>query len=356
MDFTHFKAGKDDSGRRLDKIIRRFLSEENLSSLYKSLRKGLIKVNGKKSDGNFRISEGDDIQIADFLLPGKQDAKVELLETSAGYKKGHFDLSAQPDGMTGDRQSKLNEHINSNSPLSKDIIVFKNEFILILNKPYDIPVQPSSSSKGNSLAEIVQKDYETSHEKTSLSFRSGPLHRLDRKTTGLIAFSQSLEGAKWFSEKIKTHEIQKVYLAILEGNLTKNKIWEDRIQKTETQNKEGFHTVKVSFDSEEGKSAHTEVMPVSHGIFDGKEITLARILITTGRTHQIRSQCAYHGFPLLGDTAYGGRKIDSKKIGQDFFLHASELHFPKENPLALPEKLTAPSPKAFLKIIEKVDF
>lgn len=329
MDFTHFTAGKDDSERRLDRILRRFLNEENLSSIYKLLRKGLVKVNGKKADGNFRVSEGDDIQIADFLLS-----------------------KTQFEGENSDKTASHAKH----SPLSKDIIIFKNESVLILNKPYDIPVQPSASSNGKSLAEIVQSDYELTHKNTSLAFRTGPLHRLDRKTTGLIAFSQNLDGAKWFSEKIKSHEIQKVYLAILEGNLTQNAVWEDHIQKLEVSTKsnctvpfahdEGFHTVSVN-SSDEGKFAHTEVFPLSHAHFYGKEVTLARILITTGRTHQIRSQCAYHGFPLLGDTAYGGTKIDSKKFGQDFFLHAAELYFPKDNPIGLPEKLCAPVPEFF---------
>ena len=342
MDFTHFTAGKDDSERRLDRILRRFLNEENLSSIYKLLRKGLVKVNGKKADGNFRVSEGDDIQIADFLLSKTQ--------------------------FEGENSDKTAKHAKQ-SPLSKDIIIFKNESILILNKPYDIPVQPSASSNGKSLAEIVQSDYELTHKNTSLAFRTGPLHRLDRKTTGLIAFSQNLDGAKWFSEKIKSHEIQKVYLAILEGNLTQNAVWEDHIQKTESGKQEtksgmrkvesgkwkteseffeneGFHTVSVN-SSDEGKFAHTEVEPVSYGVFNGKDVTLARVLITTGRTHQIRSQCAYHGFSLLGDTAYGGTKIDSKKLGQDFFLHAAELYFPKDNPIGLPEKLCAPVPEFF---------
>ena len=329
MDFTHFTAGKDDSERRLDRILRRFLNEENLSSIYKILRKGLVKVNGKKADGNFRVSEGDDIQIADFLL-SKTQFEDENSDKTASHAK--------------------------QSPLSKDIIIFKNESILILNKPYDIPVQPSASSNGKSLAEIVQSDYELTHKNTSLAFRTGPLHRLDRKTTGLIAFSQNLDGAKWFSEKIKSHEIQKVYLAILEGNLTQNAVWEDHIQKLEVSTKsnctipfahdEGFHTVSVN-STDEGKFAHTEVEPVSHAVFNGKDLTLARVLITTGRTHQIRSQCAYHGFPLLGDTAYGGTKIDSKKFGQDFFLHAAELYFPKDNPIGLPEKLCAPVPEFF---------
>uniref|UniRef100_UPI0025FF1F8F RluA family pseudouridine synthase n=1 Tax=uncultured Treponema sp. TaxID=162155 RepID=UPI0025FF1F8F len=294
MNFKHFKAGMDDSGRRLDRVLRRFLSEENLSSIYKSLRKGLIKVDGKKCDGNFRVSEGSDLQIADFLL--KSDSQSQKAPDSNECQD--FSLNS--------------------------LVIFKNDFILILNKPYDIPVQPASSFKGKSLAEIVQEEYQSSHKMASLSFKTGPLHRLDRKTTGLLAFSQNLQGAQWFSEKIKSHEIQKVYLALLEGNLTENQIWEEKIDKSEISNEQGamrkdsgkFHTVSVN--SDEGKMAHTEVTPLSHGLFLGKAVTLARVLIKTGRTHQIRAQAGFHGFPLLGDTAYGSGKIDSKKWGQDF--------------------------------------
>ena len=328
MDFTHFTAGKDDSDRRLDRVLRNFLSEEHLSSIYKSLRKGLVKVNGKKCEGNFRISEGDDIQIADFLL-------------------GNGNISSTP-------QKQAQPEVSAQSSLEA-ITVFKNESILILNKPYDIPVQPSSSSKGNSLAEAVQKEYELTHQKTSLSFKTGPLHRLDRKTTGLIAFSQNLEGAKWFSEAIKFHSVQKIYLAILEGKLTESQVWEEYIEKSESGLSENFHTVEVN-SSQEGKFAHTEVEPVSHGVFQGKPVTLARILIKTGRTHQIRSQSAFHGFPLLGDTAYGGTKIDSKRFSQDFFLHAYELHIPCENPIGLPEKIKAEPGEAFRAIADLSNF
>ena len=335
MDFTHFSAGTDDSERRLDKILRRFLSEEGLSSLYKSLRKGLIKVNGKKCDGSLRIKTGDDIQIASFLLQNKSNEKITPTSPS-----------------------------DSVSAFLETITVFKNESILILNKPYDIPVQPSASSKGKSLADLVQAEYESTHEKTSLSFRTGPLHRLDRKTTGLIVFSQNAEGARWFSENIKNHLIQKSYLAVLEGNLTKKEVWEDYIEKSgsgkeqsaRSTSSENFHTVTVNSNEKSGKAAHTEVHPVSHGIYLGREITLAKILIKSGRTHQIRSQSAYHGYPLLGDTAYGGEKIESKKFGQDFFLHAHKLHFPAENSLSLPQEVTAHLPASFRDFLENSAF
>lgn len=322
MDFTNFALGKDDSGRRLDRILRKFLSEESLSTVYKSLRKGLIKIDGKKADGNFRVSEGSNVQIADFLL--KKDSESEKSK-SMGYQKS---------------QKKI-------PSLKTDSIIFRNDAILILNKPYDIPVQPAGDTKF-SLSEIVQEEYEKTHGRTSLSFRTGPLHRLDRKTTGLIAFSQNLEGAKWFSESIKTHGIKKIYLAILEGNIRENQFWEDEIKKNDGKSKK-FKTVSVN--SGNGKTAVTKIEPLARGIFEKKEITLAKIFIETGRTHQIRSQSAYHGHPLLGDEAYGGSKIDFREFGQDFFLHAYELRLP-ENPVALPEILVAPLPASFIQFWE----
>ena len=67
MEFIRFKTGKDDEGRRLDRIAKKLLSEENLSQLYKALRNGLIKVNEKKQKGEYRIQKGDEIKIASFL-------------------------------------------------------------------------------------------------------------------------------------------------------------------------------------------------------------------------------------------------------------------------------------------------
>ncbi|MGP1459473.1 MAG: hypothetical protein ACTTKL_09205 [Treponema sp.] len=59
MTFSDFTAGADDDGRRLDKIIRRFIPEQNLSGLYGAIRKGLIKLNGKKAAPDCRVNAGD---------------------------------------------------------------------------------------------------------------------------------------------------------------------------------------------------------------------------------------------------------------------------------------------------------
>lgn len=321
MDFVHFKAGENDDGRRLDRIIRNFLDEKSLSLLYKSLRKGLIKLNGKKCRGDEKVQKDDDIQIAEFLTKNSE-------ETS------------------GEMNKKRLENEKKCRPLDDKIILFRNEDLLVLNKPYDLTVQGGGGK--TSLAEMVQGDYEFYHqEKDSLSFKCGPLHRLDRKTSGIIVFSQSLKGARWFSNAIKNHSARKIYLGICQGNLKQNETWNDEI--VNLAGNENFKTVKINEKNsakapeKNAKTAVTHAFPLAHGKFWQTDVTLVKYEIETGRKHQIRAQSSFHGFPLIGDTAYGGQKIDHKKYGRDFFLHAAELDFPQENKFEnLPEKITCP--------------
>lgn len=203
MNFKHFTAGKDDDGRRIDKILRRFLAGKNLSEVYKSLRKGLVKLNGKKCAPDAKVCDNDDIQIAEFLISDNNNNLINQNLNSAKTEK-------------------------IPRPLDSKIIIFKNEDLLILNKPYDISVQGGNGK--TSLSDLVQSDYDFYHkEKGSLSFKCGPLHRLDRKTSGILVFSQSLKGARWFSSAIKNHLTRKIYLGICEGNLAEKQEWKDGI-------------------------------------------------------------------------------------------------------------------------------
>lgn len=308
MDFTHVTTGQDDDGRRLDTIIRRYLPGQPLSRVYGALRKGLVCVDGRRRRQDFRVRAGSDIAIARVLLDGAKNAP----ETAA-------------------------------APLPDDLVLFRNGDLLILNKPYDLPVQKAQRD-GRSLADMVQDDFafRTGNGGSSLSFRCGPLHRLDRKTTGIIVFSQSLRGAQWFSQAVRAHAVQKKYLALVQNALDHAQTWEDDIAEKDTLSRR-FHTVSVGGD---GKHAQTTVTPLAAGTFRGMPVTLVECAITTGRKHQIRAQATAHGFPLLGDTAYGGGTAGT----QDFFLHAHRLVI-GENPLGVPPDIRAVVPDNFAKML-----
>lgn len=312
MDFREFTAGADDDNRRLDRIIRKISGKENLSGLYKAIRKGLVKLNGKKTEVSEHVFKGDKIKVPEFLLQDESSENKKSCSVCA--KKTDFQ------------------------------IIFQNEDLLVINKPYDVPVHGSADSLEKSAVEFYREKFP---EKKSISFTPGPLHRLDRKTTGLLAFSMSLAGARWFSENIASHSIKKVYSAVFQGKITEAQKWTDFISK-EYSEESSFQTVKVAGTqlSEKYAVAETEIFPLRHFEYKGIPCTIADIEIKTGRTHQIRAQAAFHGFPLLGDTAYGGTEITA---GQDFFLHAKTLFFPENRLPGLPRKLDAKPPFAFEK-------
>lgn len=312
MNFKNFYTSKNDCDRRLDKVIRKFLNENSLSNIYKSIRKGIIKVNSKKTSENYKIQENDIINIADFLLKTDENKP----------------------------EQKNQNHLYKNFPK----IVFENENILILDKPYDVLVHGVE----NSLEKLVKNYYKNNKNDDSLSFLPGPLHRLDRKTTGLISFSMSLEGARWFSENIKNHSIKKYYATVVLGKLEKTEIWEDFIEKN-NETKNNFQTVKISnIKNENSKKAKTTISPIAYGKFEKKDVTLVKLEIHTGRTHQIRSQCNLHSHPILGDFSYGKTKLLG--YNQDFFLQAYCLKIPK-NPIGLPSEIKISLNSEFIKFL-----
>ena len=176
-------------------------------------------------------------------------------------------------------------------------------------------------------------------------------------TSGLIAFSKSIDGARWFSQAVKTHQIQKKYLTLLCGKLSEKCEWTDYIDsKTDSEKTDiKFHTVKISSldkttENPNFKEAVSTVTPVAFGKYNNQDITVAEIQIKTGRHHQIRSQCALHSYPLLFDSAYS-KNSEAEK--QHFFLHAHILIIPENNSIGLPPKIEAPLPEDFIQFISK---
>ena len=121
MEFRDFKAGKDDDGRRLDRVLRIFLKDKSLGEIYKLLRKGLIKVNQTKAKPDSHINEGDVISIAEFLF---QDNKKD-----------------QNNAITTER---LKKSVSLN-------IVFENKHLLIIDKPYGRSVHGSEKNSESGL-------------------------------------------------------------------------------------------------------------------------------------------------------------------------------------------------------------
>ncbi len=309
MDFTNYTAGANDQGRRLDKIVKHIFQNNCTSNIYAAIRKKLIKVNGAKTNAGYLLTEGDTISIASFLLNGNAESSTDTAPKT------------------------------SNKPQQEFETLVKNQHVWIINKPYGINVHASQSS-GQDIATIVAKQY---RDTTSIAFTPAPLHRLDRYTTGVLAISQSHEGAVWFSSAIASHAIKKTYIGIAEGTLQARTTWQDCIANSPSSTST-FHTVSISQGE---KNAVTHAIPLSYGTYRGHPVTLIQYTIETGRKHQIRIQSSSHGHPLLGDTAYTASCRITVPAPHAFFLHAIQLTFPQDNPLSIPCVVTAPLPQEF---------
>lgn len=251
--YISFKITLNDDQKRVDNIIRKFLPNMPLKSIFKSIRSGDIRINNKKVKQNYKVNLDDILMIYKPLLNNKKNDENEAIK----YK------------------------------LNRDRIIFENEDILIYNKPAGILVHGDK----NSLDKQV-KHYLSDKVINSLSFSPGPLHRLDRNTSGLMVFSVSLRGARIFTNLLQENKINKTYITIVDGTYTKPEKWEDRISRDEKSLK--------SYQDNSGQLSISEFTP----IFRKNNKTVALIKLITGRTHQIRVQCAIHNRPLVGDIKY----------------------------------------------------
>ena len=264
------RLGQNDDGRRLDRILRIALHELPLSAIHKALRKGNIRVNGARQPPEYRCRVGDIIEysIARGLKP------VSPLSQDQG--SAHTQLTLDP-----------------------SLILKETEDLLFINKPAGLLVHDGERS-----LEAMVKRYLSSALDASLSFSPGPLHRLDRNTSGIVAFSRSIKGARVFSEALRQGNVRKLYLALLEGQLESPMSWNDMISRDPTMRKSFIGPAIDRLSSlGEAKEAAIEMNPI---VSNGK-LTLAAVKLKTGRTHQIRAQASTHGYPLAGDLKYGGK-------------------------------------------------
>jgi len=329
-------AGKDDAMRRLDRIIRKALPELPLSLIHRLFRQKKILVDNKSVSISYRIKQGMVIRV-------------------------FVDVNHTHDKVNNDNVNHGKSQVNKRRPNLK--ILWQGSGIIVFNKPSGL-----STHGRNSLESIVNAVSVDSDGKggdstltalpRSLSFKPGPLHRLDKPTSGIIIFSQTLEGAKLFSALIREHKLEKIYLAIVEGIIKGEETWRDALARDEKARKS---TVKktAGTDSQEAKKAVTlvktlavsGVAPDSAVNGDGYSLIEARIF--TGRHHQIRAQAASRGHPLAGDIKYGAKPLPGQTRGGCFFLHAWKIKLaPRDAPEGFPDEIIAPLPAAFRSQIE----
>lgn len=192
-------------------------------------------------------------------------------------------------------------------------IVHEDEDILVVNKPADMPVHPSLNNYENTLANGVAYYYQS--QNTPFVFRC--INRLDRDTTGLTIIAKNQLSAGILSEQMARREIRREYVALVDGiGLQGSGIIDAPIARV------NGSTIERHVDFTNGERALTHYQVVK--ICPKNNLTMVRLHLETGRTHQIRVHMKYLGYPLLGDFLYNPPV--TPKISRQA-LHAWRLAF-----------------------------
>ena len=252
----HITVPPGEHRKRLDVYLTHRVENATRNKVQQGIEAGMVLVNGKIVKSSYMLNPHDRIDIT-FQRPPRMDAEPEDI------------------------------------PLD---IVFEDASLLIVNKPAGMVTHPAYSNYSGTLVNALL--YHCNHLSTlNSSMRPGIVHRLDKDTTGLMVVAKSDAAHAFLAKQFAKRTIDREYWAIVWGRFKSPK---GTIDASLGRSKRDRKKVAVT---EDGKSAITEYEVLKEFEF----LSLVRLHLKTGRTHQIRVHLAHINHPVFGDPAYGGR-------------------------------------------------
>lgn len=187
-------------------------------------------------------------------------------------------------------------------------ILYEDDWLIVINKPVNMVVHPSVLHRDDSLANAVKFYLENKNEKIKMRF----VNRLDRDTTGIVVFAKSEYIQESLASQMQDGRLIKEYRTIVEGTLKESGIIDKPIRR-----QEGSIMLREVAEDGERAVTHYEVLQSMNNM------SFVKVILETGRTHQIRVHMKSIGHPLVGDDLYGDK---SELIGRQA-LHAYKMEF-----------------------------
>ncbi len=260
-------VGERGEGQRLDNFLGRILKDVPRTHLFRVIRKGEVRVNGKRAKADTRLQASDIVRIP----PVRVGAAAPPRRAPTGMVKEVVDA-----------------------------IIHEDPRLLVINKPAGVAVHGGS---GVSFGVIEALRAARPDEELEL------VHRIDRETSGILLVARKASTLRALHALMREGRVEKRYLALVKGKWELGKKRIDAPLRTDIR-VSGERTVKVH---ETGKEAASVFKPVQ---FFGKKASLVEVELETGRTHQIRVHAAHAGYPLAGDDKYGDEVIQRGHEGR----------------------------------------
>lgn len=274
------KVEPDRAGQRVDNFLAGRLKGVPRSLVYRILRTGQVRINGRRAKPDTRLEAGDEVRIPPVRTAQRDDP---ALPASGQLRR------------------------------IEQAILHEDREFLVLDKPSGI-----ASHGGSGVSFGAIELLRAARPKDTLEL----VHRLDRDTSGVLVLARKRSALTALQEQIRQGLASKHYLTLLQGDLPKPRITvREALRKSVLQG--GERMVRVDAEGKPSVSHLTRLERYA-------DACLCEVAIETGRTHQIRVHCAHIGRPVAGDEKYGERAFNQRMRGaglKRLFLHAARFEF-----------------------------